>query len=234
MADRFEQGNGGLQQRLSLVGTHFRQLGVAAGNQALARIVRVGEFEQVALIKEPQLQCSIAGQHTQAAGLQCGDPLQSGVRLERIDMGLGDHATVAHQHHLVDAKALTQLPDLWHERVRVGRVALKHRNGNRHTARIGKQSIVDLQLAALAVTVVPEGGQLTGAALEVARSQVIQHDAAGLQVTLRELALDRILALEQPVHRGIQRLLITGVQFKQLRHGGGVPPARGGELAVGP
>ena len=52
-------------------------------------------------------------------------------------------------------------------------------------------------------------------------------------VTLRELALDRILALEQPIHRGILRLFVTGVELKQFGHGGGVPPARGGELAVG-
>jgi hypothetical protein len=176
----------------------------------------VGEFEQVAFVEEPQLQGPLAGQHTQAAGFQCGNPLQPALGPERIDMGLGDHATVAHQHHLIDAEALAQLRDLRHERLRIGGVALKHRDGNRHAARIGKQSIVDLQLAALAVAVVAQGGQLAGAALEVARTQVIQQEAAGLQVTLRELALDGILALEQPIHCGIQRLFVTDIELKQF------------------
>src|SRR5450631_2375794 len=47
---------GRFQQRLTLVRAQLGQLRIATGNQPLARVVRMRQFEQIALIEEAQLQ----------------------------------------------------------------------------------------------------------------------------------------------------------------------------------
>jgi hypothetical protein len=54
-------GVGGREQRGALVGAQFRERRIAAGDQAFARVVGVGELEQVALVEQPQLQRAAAG-----------------------------------------------------------------------------------------------------------------------------------------------------------------------------
>src|ERR1019366_5900073 len=112
------------------------------------------------------------------------------------------------------------------------------------------ESIVDLQLVLLAVAAVADAPQRTVRALEVARGEVIEGEAAFAQMARGELALDHGLALEQPVHPRMQiiliwpasitssgssncrRSLIGTAHAELLGERAGVPPAGGGELGV--
>ena len=127
-------------------------------------------------------------------------------------------------HAEVGAQAL----HLGHEGETVGDVAFVHRHRHRAAARIGEQAVVDLQHAVAAVAAVADPGQRTGAALEVAGRQVVQHQAAGAQVARSELLLDRALARQQPVHRRVQIVLARIGHAEVLGQRRGVPPAGGG------
>jgi hypothetical protein len=52
-------------------------------------------------------------------------------------------------------------------------------------------------------------------------------------VTPGELGLDRLLAWEQPVHGGVEFVLVGVLDAKFLGEGGGVPVAGGGQLGAG-
>ena len=77
-------------------------------------------------------------------------------------------AMVAHHHKLLDAEALLHLFYLRQQRFGIVRVALKDRYRHGDAAFVGQQTVVDLQLAFLAVTVVSEAGDRTTHTLEVA------------------------------------------------------------------
>ena len=98
---------------------------------------------------------------------------------------------------------------------------------------VAQQAEVDLQLALLAVAAVAVAGQRAGRALEVGRAQVEQHDTALGEVAAGQLALDALLALQQPVHGGVQVLGAGVAQAEVVGQAGGVPPAGGGELGLG-
>ena len=101
-------------------------------------------------------------------GTQSGNPVDTVHLPQLVDLGLGDHSAVAHHHKLLDAEALLHLFYLRQQRFGIARVALK--DGYRHgdAAFVGQQTVVDLQLAFLAVTVVSEAGDRTTHTLEVA------------------------------------------------------------------
>ena len=98
---------------------------------------------------------------------------------------------------------------------------------------IGQEAVIDLELALLAVAVVPEGGQWAGDALEVTRAQVVERQCIVVEVACRELALDAVLAFEQPVEGFVEVVLIGISHPEDVGQGGDVPPARSRELAVG-
>jgi hypothetical protein len=78
---------------------------------------------------------------------------------------------------------------------------------------------------------VADPGQRAADTLEVARREVEQHQPAGLQVSLGEPLLDRLLALDEPVHGRVQRILV-GVGHTELVGKRGVGPRpRHAELA---
>ena len=79
-----------------------------------------------------------------------------------------------------------------------------------------------------------EAGQRAGRALEVGGSQIEQHEAAVGEVAASELALDAVLALEQPVHGGIEVFGGGVAQVAVVGEGGGMPPAGSAELGIGP
>ena len=105
----------------------------------------------------------------------------------------------------------------------VRRVASMNRDGHRTGTRIGEQAVVHLQHAMLAVAVVTALCQWTGLALEVARRQVMQHGAARLQMASGEFFLDRILALEQSIHRRVQFILVGIGHAKLFRQSRRMP-----------
>jgi len=66
----------GLQQGLTFMPAQPSQFLVAARHQALARVIRMGEFEQVPCVKEPQLECPAFHQGANLRALQRRDPRQ--------------------------------------------------------------------------------------------------------------------------------------------------------------
>ena len=100
----------GLEQRGALVRPRPPQLRVATGHQALARIIRVGELEQVALVKQPQLQRLALHQSTNLAALERRDPGQPRVLAQRLHHRAADHAPIAHENYLARMDKQVELP----------------------------------------------------------------------------------------------------------------------------
>ena len=72
----------------------------------------MGEFEQIALIEETQLQGTALGQRADLRTLQCRDPGQSLQRAQAVDRLVGDHPPISYQYQALEAKVLAQLLDL--------------------------------------------------------------------------------------------------------------------------
>ena len=175
----------------------------------------------------------VVDERADRAGLQRRDPRDAVHVLERVDLLLRDHPAVADQHELVDAEALAHLVHRGQQRLGVADVALEDRHRHRAAARVGEQTVVDLQLALHAVAVVAELGQRALAALEVARRQVVEHEPALFEMPRRELLLDLVLPFEQPVHRRVQIVLAAPSRSSSLRQRRVLPRPLSGELARG-
>lgn len=165
--------------------------------------------------------------------LERGDPVDAALAAVLVDGLLRHHAAVTDHHHLRQAESLAHALHGGQDGQAVGGVALDHRDGHRAAAHIGQQPVVDLQRAAAAVAAVASTRQGAGAAPEPTRRQVVQYQRALGEVTGGELLLDGVLALEQPVHGGVQVVFI-GIDHAEFRgQGGAVPASGGGELGVG-
>ena len=83
---------------------------------------------------------------------------------------------------------------------RIGNIARIDRNRHRPPVTVAKQSIVDLRLAAFAITAVSELSQGTASAFEVTGAQIIQHQIAVAEKTFRQQRDDK------PISELIERL----------------------------
>ena len=218
---------------LALARPLLGQQGVVASDQTLAGIVGADELGQVLLVEQRQLQRLGLDQGAHLPRPQRADPPQPRMTLELVDLHLCQQAPVPDQHHPLKPEALAQLQDLVHDGVRVGGVAGIGFDRDRGSARRAQHGVDDLGLAALAVAVVAETRQRTGAPLVVAPAHVGEHRRAFVQVALGETALDARLAGEQPVHRLVQVVLVGAAQVELLGQRGGLPPPGGGELRGG-
>jgi hypothetical protein len=92
----------------------------------------------------------------------------------------------------------------------------------------------DLQPAAHPVAGVADLARRAGAALERGGRDIVEHQRALAQVPGGQRVLDARLAGQQPVHRGVQVVLVAGFQAEQRAQragrGLGAQPAGGGEL----
>ena len=190
------------------------------------------EFEEITLVKQPQLQAAFVHQAADLRALERRDPVHAAERLELIDAFLGDHPPIAHHYYLLDAEVGSKAANLRHERFTIARVTVEHRHGDRAAARVGDQPVVHLELALPAVAVVPELCQRTAGAFEVARGKVVEHQAPGLQVARGQLLLDATLMLKKPIHRPIPLVLLACGHREFLRQRRGMPPPRSGELGM--
>ena len=75
------------------------------------------------------------------------------------------------------------------------------------------------------------------APLQVAGSEVVEHQSAVAQVALGEPSFDRVLTLVQPIHGGVGGVLVDLTESElggqRVAHGGGVQAACGGQLGAG-
>src|SRR3712207_8138275 len=79
---------------------------------------------------------------------------------------------------------------------------------HRAAARIGHEAVIDLERPLPAVPAVAPLGQRTALSFKPARTEIVQDQPALLQMARRQLGLDRLLPRQQPVHRGIEIILI--------------------------
>ena len=113
----------------------------------------------------------------------------------------------------------------------------KTRTATGWRSRVGEQPVLDLQFPFLAVPGVAAGGQRAPRALEPRAGQVEQRHPRRVgfrgQVTGREPGLDRVLAVLQPVHRGVDVIGGRPGHAEVGAQGGVVPPGQGGQLGAG-
>ena len=99
----------------------------------------------------------------------------------------------------------------------VGGVAGAHLGGNRAARGVAQQSDEDLAAATLAVAGVAAAGQLAVLAGVPDGGQVVQREAAVLQVAAGQFGLDGGLAAGQPVEGVVELLLGDGTQGRGPR-----------------
>src|SRR5215210_7661209 len=225
------------QQLFALAGALGGEIGIAADHQPLAGEVGGGDARHVALIEQRELQGAAVQQVLDRQSTQRGDPVQT-CRFNVLgDACLGDHAVVADQHHVAEAKALLELVDLRRQRCRIAGVAVEDFDGNRTAVRGAEQAVDDLERALLAVTAVSPFGQRTAASLHVARRDVVEHQRAVLKVASGQRGLDGGLARQQPVERGIEFVVVNRAETERFAKAGGRRGRRerpgGGEFGDG-
>ena len=88
----------------------------------------------------------------------------------------------------------------------IGGVAFEH--FHRHRAAVAAHSKPNTicSLSVLAVAIMPEPRQFAGAALEIGRADVVEHQRAVLQVAPGQRLLDALLLLDQPVEGAVKLL----------------------------
>ncbi len=149
------------------------------------------------------------------------------------DARRGKHAAIADQHHAAEPEAPPQLVDLGGHGGGVGGVAGAHLGGNRAARGVAQQVDEDLAAATLAVAGVAAAGQLAVLAGVPDGGQVVQREAAVLQV-----------AAGQPVEGVVELLLGDGTQGEvagaagtDVQQGGQAELAgaaeQGGDMAAG-
>ena len=123
------------------------------------------------------------------------------------------------------------------QRHRIGGVAVEHLDGDRAAVGGAEQAVDDLQRALPAVAAVATLGQRAAAAFHVARRDVVEHQRAVGEMALGQRGLDGGLALQQPVQRGVEFVLVDLAEaehFAEARGGGGGRQRTGGgELGGG-
>ncbi len=226
-----EQGFGSLQQVLAYLRMAPGERAVVAHQQPFTGKLGMGQLNPVAMII--RMQAPVPLQPSDHAAFQRGNPAEIGMLAQGINMGLGDHSTIAHQHHPGQRELLLQPPHLGHQGLRVGDIARMHRDGYRSTQTIAQQAKVQLELAPLAVPTVTELGQCTTRSLEPGGTQVIQYRIPIGQQSPGQFALNPVLTLAQPVHGGMQFIHFGIGHGIVLGQGRGMPPACGGQLGVG-
>jgi hypothetical protein len=153
--------------------------------------------------------------------------------LEHVDLRLCQHATIADQYHVRQAEPLRERLHLVGDGLGIPGVAGIDPHGDGPTVGVGERAVDDDREPGLAVAIVPEAGQRAGLALVVTAGDVVEHQRPVSQVSLGQLLLDRRLALQQPVHRVVE-LILVGIGDVQLLGQSGVMPVSGvGQFGAG-
>jgi len=142
------------QKVLALAGALAGEIGIAAYDEALARIIGRRNGRHVALVEQRHLQGAAFDERPDGRGAQCRDPVEAGRSDFGVEARLRDHPSIADQHHVLEREARLDFVDLGAERARIGGVALEHLDRHRATVGSAQQAVDDLQLALLAVAVI--------------------------------------------------------------------------------
>ena len=211
------------------------ELGVAADDETLSGIVVRDDLRHVALVEQRELQRAAFGrERLDRRRAERGDPVEAGGRDIGVDARLCDHAAVADEHDALQPKPHAQLLDLTGEGARVAEVAFEHLDGDRAAVRRAQEPEDDLRSVGTMIAAVAELRQFAAPSLQIARSDIVEHEHAVLEVAFGEDFLDVGLAAAQEVEGGVEFVLVDSaeVQHRAERVGGGrlAELARGGEL----
>ncbi|MCK7496263.1 MAG: hypothetical protein MZW92_39080 [Comamonadaceae bacterium] len=95
-----------------------------------------------------------------------------------LNLGALNHAAIAHEGHILSAETRRHLLHLRDEGLRILCVALEHLDAKRRALGIAQQPDHDLALAAFAIAVIAEGGQLIVFAFQIATGDIVQEQPA--------------------------------------------------------
>ena len=132
----------------------------------------------------------------------------------------GDHAAIADQHDVLQAKAALQFLDLSRQRGGIAGVALEHLDGDRPAVAVAQQAVDDLQPVRTVITAVAVLSQLAAAAFQVGRADVVQHQHAVLEMAPRQGALDALLLAAQPVQGSVDLAFLDGAEVEHAAQAG--------------
>src|SRR6267154_1014882 len=140
---------------------------------------RTTDLGQIFVIKKRGSNCPFLEQSGDLARTQRSNPPKPFDPAQLlVDPGLGDHPPVAHDHHLLEPKALAHLLYLAAQGHRISRVACKSFHRYRTTLPVTEQSVLNLEFALFAIAIEPEARQLAAFAFQVTGGQVVEHKAA--------------------------------------------------------
>ena len=113
---------------------------------------------------------------------------------------------------------------------------VEHFDGDWHPGRAAQQPVDDLQPALDPVSRVADFAERAGVALKRCRGHVVEHQRSIGQMSCRQGVFDGFFAVEHPVHRRVQVILIATGHRKQLAQGAGgglgAQPARERQLGA--
>ena len=89
-----------------------------------------------------------------------------------------------------------------------------------------------MESVSFAITAISHGGQRAGDTLKVAGAEIVEHQASFFEVSSSQFFLDTFLPLEQPIHGGIEIILVGIGHTEAFGQCGGVPPPCRREFAV--
>jgi len=214
-----------------------RERGIAADDQTLVRVFRMGDLRHVVFVENAKLDCAAGHELADLRRPQGRDPIEPlGVPEALPESSLRDHPPVAHQHNPLDAKAILHFLDLAFHGGGVGRVALEDLNRHGTPVRSTKQSDHDLQFVGLSVPAVAELRQGAGPALEVGGGDVVEYEGSALEVLCSQGVFDPFLLSGKPIHREVELVFGDRPKSENLaqtaRSRRGIEPSRRGELRL--
>ena len=149
------------QQGFSFVAATLRQDRIETGHQPLVGKVGRTDLRQVAFIEQGPFQPPFLYQFADRFAAQRRKPAQARPRSQLVDLGLGEHPAVSHQHHPLQTKPLAEFVHLVGHRRRIARIAGIHVQGQRATVVVGHHAVDDARQIASPIAVVAEAGQGT-------------------------------------------------------------------------
>ena len=105
------------------------------------------------------------------SAFECSDPVDAVDLIDLVYRLLRDHAAIADDDEVLDAKVIFELVHLRENGLRVVGVAFVNGHGDGTAAARRQQAVVHLELVARAVAVVAKLGERTFRTLEVARTK---------------------------------------------------------------
>jgi hypothetical protein len=190
------------------------------------------DLGEIALVEQAELQAAVGGEGADGGAAQGADPVEAD-GTQRLDPGGREHPPVAHEDDPLEAKADPQLLDRSGHGRGIAGVARHDLDCDRAARRVGEEAVLDLEGALLAVAGIAEMGERAVAPLDVAGGEVVEDEAAPLEMAGRETGLDPGLARAEPVERAVQLVLRGPLDAERGAQGRLPEPSGGGELGAG-